>query len=63
MARPGLHVLSTPQERMLEAARQVALVVGASLFVALCCYQTLLIDQMIAISDFKNSYGFERYHD
>jgi len=36
MARPALHVLSTPQERMLEAARQVALVVGGSLFVALC---------------------------
>jgi biotin transport system substrate-specific component len=36
MARPALHVLSPPQERLLEAARQVALVVGASLFVALC---------------------------
>jgi biotin transport system substrate-specific component len=36
MARPALDVLSTPQERLLEAARQVALVVGASLFVALC---------------------------
>jgi biotin transport system substrate-specific component len=35
MAR-ALHVLSTPQERMVEAARQVGLVVGASLFVALC---------------------------
>jgi biotin transport system substrate-specific component len=29
-------VLATPQERVLEAARQIALVVGASLFVALC---------------------------
>lgn len=36
MARPALQALSTPQERMLEAARQVALVVGASLFVGLC---------------------------
>jgi biotin transport system substrate-specific component len=36
MARPALQALSTPQERMVEAARQVALVVGASLFVALC---------------------------
>jgi biotin transport system substrate-specific component len=36
MARPALQSLSTPQERMVEAARQVALVVGASLFVALC---------------------------
>jgi len=41
MARPALHVLSTPQERMLEAARQVALVVGASLFVALCARITI----------------------
>ena len=36
MARPALQSLSTSQERMVEAARQVALVVGASLFVALC---------------------------
>ena len=41
MARPALHVLSTPQERMVEAARQVALVVGASLFVALCARITI----------------------
>jgi biotin transport system substrate-specific component len=41
MARPALHVLSTPQERMLEAARQVALVVGGSLFVALCARITI----------------------
>lgn len=41
MARPGLHVLSTPQARMLEAARQVALVVGATLFVALCARITI----------------------
>jgi biotin transport system substrate-specific component len=34
MARAA--VLTTPQERAIEAARQVALVVGASLFVALC---------------------------
>src|SRR5580693_6400053 len=41
MARPALQSLSTPQERMVEAARQVALVVGASLFVALCARVTL----------------------
>ena len=40
MAR-ALQALSTPQERMLEAARQVALVVGASLFVALCARITI----------------------
>ncbi|MFZ0958088.1 MAG: biotin transporter BioY [Candidatus Sulfotelmatobacter sp.] len=41
MARPALQALSTPQERMLEAARQVVLVVGASLFVALCARITI----------------------
>jgi biotin transport system substrate-specific component len=41
MARPALHVLNTPQERILEAARQVALVVGGSLFVALCARITI----------------------
>jgi biotin transport system substrate-specific component len=41
MARPEVQALSTPQERLLEAARQVALVVGASLFVALCARITI----------------------
>src|ERR1700722_2092876 len=36
MAKPAAEVLSAPQDRGFEAARQVALVVGASLFVALC---------------------------
>jgi len=36
MARLAIHTLSTPQERLVEGARQVALVVGASLLVALC---------------------------
>jgi len=35
------HTLSTGQERVLEAARQVALVVGASLFVALSAHITI----------------------
>jgi biotin transport system substrate-specific component len=34
-------VFATPQERAMEAARQVALVVGASLFVALCARVTI----------------------
>jgi biotin transport system substrate-specific component len=41
MAKPAMQVLSTPQGRTLEAARQVALVVGASLFVALCARMTI----------------------
>jgi len=36
MSKSAIQVLSTPQERTLEVVRQVALVVGATVFVALC---------------------------
>jgi biotin transport system substrate-specific component len=41
MARTAIQTLSTSQNRVSEAARQVALVVGASLFVALCARVTI----------------------
>ncbi len=41
MAKLAVQTLATPQERMLEASKQVALVVGASLFVALCARITI----------------------
>ncbi len=41
MTRSAIHTLSSPQDRALEAARQVALVVGASLVVALCARITI----------------------
>jgi len=41
MAKSAVQVLSTPQERMNESLRQVALVVGASIFVALCARITI----------------------
>jgi len=41
MANSVTHTLSTGQERTLEGARQIALVVGASLFVALCAHVTI----------------------
>jgi biotin transport system substrate-specific component len=41
MAKSATQILSTPQERALEASRQVALVVGASLVVALCARITI----------------------
>jgi len=41
MAKPLTHVLSAPQGRAFEASRQVVLVVGASLFVALCARITI----------------------
>ncbi len=41
MAKPAIEILNSPQERVLDAARQIALVVGASLFVALCARVTI----------------------
>jgi biotin transport system substrate-specific component len=41
MARLAVQTLSTPRERGVEAARQVALVVGASIFVAVCARITI----------------------
>ena len=41
MARSAIHTLSIPQDRALEASRQVALVVGASLVVTLCARITI----------------------
>ena len=41
MAKSAIQTLSTPQERVLEASRQAALVVGASLVVALCARITI----------------------
>jgi biotin transport system substrate-specific component len=38
MGKSAVQVLSTPQERAIEALRQVALVVGASLFVAVSAH-------------------------
>jgi biotin transport system substrate-specific component len=41
MAHSEIQSLSTPQRRALDASRQVALLVGASLFVALCAHITI----------------------
>ena len=41
MAKSAIQTLPTPQEPALEASRQVALVVGASLVVALCARITI----------------------
>jgi biotin transport system substrate-specific component len=41
MARTAIQTLATPQERMLEALRQAAIIVAASLFVALCARVTI----------------------
>jgi biotin transport system substrate-specific component len=43
MTTTAIQTLRTPQERAFEAGRQVALVVGASLFVALCAHITIPI--------------------
>ena len=41
MAKTAVQALRTPQERMVEALRQVALIVGASVFVSLCARITI----------------------
>jgi len=41
MAKAAIQTLSTQQSRGLEASRQVALLIGASLFVALCAHITI----------------------
>lgn len=41
MAKSAVRILSTPYERALEASRQVALLAGANLFVALCAHITI----------------------
>jgi biotin transport system substrate-specific component len=41
MSKPAVQTLGGQHERVVEAARQVALVVGASLFVALCAHITI----------------------
>jgi len=43
MAKPAIRTLGSQQERIFEAAQQVALVVGGSLFVALCARITIPI--------------------
>jgi biotin transport system substrate-specific component len=41
MAKTAMQTVNPPQERGLEVARQIALVVGATLFVALCAHITI----------------------
>ncbi len=41
MAKPAIQTLGSSQDRALEVSRQVALVVGASLVVALCAHITI----------------------
>src|SRR5271170_6581996 len=41
MAKPVIQTLSASQDRISEAVRQVAIVVGASLFVAVCAHVTI----------------------
>src|SRR6202161_2754384 len=41
MTKSAIQILGTPQERALEASRQVALVIGASIVVALCARITI----------------------
>jgi biotin transport system substrate-specific component len=41
MTRLAIQTLESPQQRLLEALRQVALIVGATIFIALCAHITI----------------------
>jgi len=41
MANSAVHILRSPRERTLEALRQVAIIVGATLFIAVCAHITI----------------------
>jgi len=41
MAKPAVGTLTSPQDRLLDTVRQVAVVVGASVFVAVCAHVTI----------------------
>jgi biotin transport system substrate-specific component len=41
MAKTAVRIIATPAERALEASRQVAIIVGATLLVALCAHITI----------------------
>ena len=41
MAKPAIQTLNASQERIVEGARQIALVVGGSLLVAVCAHITI----------------------
>lgn len=41
MEKPATQILTTPQDRTLEISRQVVIVVGASVFVALCAHVSI----------------------
>ena len=57
MAKPATQILATPQERALEASWQVALVVGASLFVALCARITVPLTPLTPVPLTVQNFG------
>ena len=50
MEKHGLQTLQLPQERATEWAKQIALVVGASLFVALCARVTIPLPTAVPLT-------------
>ena len=50
MDKHGLQTLQLPQERAAEWAKQIALVVGASLFVALCARVTIPLPTVVPLT-------------
>ena len=57
MAKATTRILARPQERALEASWQVALVVGASLFVALCARITVPLTPLTPVPLTVQNFG------
>jgi biotin transport system substrate-specific component len=57
MAKAATRILATPQGRALEASWQVALVVGASLFVALCARITVPLTPLTPVPLTVQNFG------
>jgi len=57
MPKTASQTLSTPQESGLETSRQVALVVGASLFIALCAHVTISLMPLTPVPLTAQNFG------
>jgi biotin transport system substrate-specific component len=57
MARPSIQILGNSREHVAQAARQVALVVGASLFVALCARVTVSLMPLTPVPLTAQNFG------
>src|ERR1700744_5657997 len=57
MEKTTIQILEAPQRRSLEIAQQVALIVGASLFVALCARVTIPLTPLTPVPLTVQNFG------